>query len=351
MNRLDLIIDVIKNSYREREIVLWGAGSRGVLLKQEIEARIKNVKYVVDVDESKQNNSTIFAPSVLEGKSDEIFVVVTCAAYFEEIEQELQSYGYNQQCDYCYCPNEVKGFSGNSYSDMFGNKIVGNPSGAIVRFAGKNSTLVIGEGCNIKNSTFILADSCKVEIGEGAAVNPRGMNVVTEWKLGTAARLRVGKNCIFYGGGHLFICKDSGMEMGEGTTVGYDYIMWSPANSVLTIGKDCMFSARVGIVSQDGHAIFDLKTGEQVNYHKGTTIGDHVWIGYNATVLKNLTIGSGSIVGANSHVNKSVPNNCVVSGVPAVIVRKNVAWTREVGEEQLDMLDIEYKKYTEDKDD
>ncbi|MGZ4179456.1 MAG: DapH/DapD/GlmU-related protein [Solirubrobacteraceae bacterium] len=53
-------------------------------------------------------------------------------------------------------------------------------------------------------------------------------------------------------------------------------------------------------------------------------IGDDVWIGINATILKGVAIGSGAIVAAGAVVAKDVPANALVAGNPAVIVREQV---------------------------
>ncbi len=51
-------------------------------------------------------------------------------------------------------------------------------------------------------------------------------------------------------------------------------------------------------------------------------VGNNVWIGGSATVLAGVNIGDNVVVGAGSLVNKDVPSNCVVAGVPAKIIRK-----------------------------
>ena len=51
-------------------------------------------------------------------------------------------------------------------------------------------------------------------------------------------------------------------------------------------------------------------------------IGDNVWIGSNATILQGVTIRNGAIIGANAVVTKDVPENTIVAGVPARVIRK-----------------------------
>lgn len=58
----------------------------------------------------------------------------------------------------------------------------------------------------------------------------------------------------------------------------------------------------------------------------GITVGEHVWIGSNASILKGVSIGSGSIIASGSVVTKPVPENVMVAGNPAHIIRTGVSW-------------------------
>ncbi|MGY1694154.1 hypothetical protein ACI780_04500 [Geodermatophilus sp. SYSU D00814] len=60
-------------------------------------------------------------------------------------------------------------------------------------------------------------------------------------------------------------------------------------------------------------------TGERL------VVGDDVWIGYGATLLGDVTVGTGSIVGARALVNADVPPYSVVGGVPARVIRRRFA--------------------------
>ncbi|MDE7464023.1 MAG: sugar O-acetyltransferase, partial [Clostridiales bacterium] len=50
-------------------------------------------------------------------------------------------------------------------------------------------------------------------------------------------------------------------------------------------------------------------------------IGNNVWIGAHATILAGVTIGNGAVVAAGAVVTKDVPENAVVGGVPAKIIK------------------------------
>lgn len=59
---------------------------------------------------------------------------------------------------------------------------------------------------------------------------------------------------------------------------------------------------------------------------KPISIGDHVWIGLNATILKGVTIGEGSVIAAGSVVVKDVPAHTLVGGIPAKVLKENIEW-------------------------
>jgi serine O-acetyltransferase len=51
-------------------------------------------------------------------------------------------------------------------------------------------------------------------------------------------------------------------------------------------------------------------------------IGDDVWIGPGARIFGSISVGSNVVIGANAVVNRDVPSNCVVAGVPARVLRR-----------------------------
>lgn len=100
------------------------------------------------------------------------------------------------------------------------------------------------------------------------------------------------------------------------------------------INSDCCFQDHGGIFIDDGAFIGHQTVIATLNHHpdpskradmfaKPVKIGKNVWIGAHATILPGVTIGDGAIVAAGAVVSKDVPENTVVGGVPAKVI-KNV---------------------------
>lgn len=69
--------------------------------------------------------------------------------------------------------------------------------------------------------------------------------------------------------------------------------------------------------------MLDIPPNERPIYSKGKVIiKQNVWIGEGVAILPGVTIGKNCIIGANSVVTKSIPENCIVAGNPAKIIRQ-----------------------------
>lgn len=83
----------------------------------------------------------------------------------------------------------------------------------------------------------------------------------------------------------------------------------------ITIGKNVLCGANVVITDFDWHS--DISNTEP----KPVRIEDNVWIGLNCVVLKGVTIGANSIIGANSLVTRDIPANVIAAGNPCKVVK------------------------------
>ena len=77
------------------------------------------------------------------------------------------------------------------------------------------------------------------------------------------------------------------------------------------IGKKCVIGPGVTI-------------GGRSKQYKVPEIGDNVFIGSGAKILGNVTIGNDVVIGANAVVINDVPDNCIVVGIPAKIIKRNI---------------------------
>lgn len=96
----------------------------------------------------------------------------------------------------------------------------------------------------------------------------------------------------------------------------------------VVIGSDAMFSSRVAFRTADPHLVYSATTHKRVNPSKSIWVGDHVWLGEEALVLKGAHVGSGAILAARSVVTKDVPSNATAAGAPAKVVGSQIFWTR-----------------------
>lgn len=92
----------------------------------------------------------------------------------------------------------------------------------------------------------------------------------------------------------------------------------------VTLGKNCAIAFGVTIADHDFHKTY--KNGNENPETLPIVIGDDVWIGMNATILKGVTIGNGAVIAAGSVVTKDVPAQSMVAGVPAKIIKRNVEY-------------------------
>jgi len=99
-------------------------------------------------------------------------------------------------------------------------------------------------------------------------------------------------------------------SIGEGTKFAYGGI-GVVIHERAVIGKKCIIGQGVTI-------------GGKSHIYEVPNIGNNVYIGAGARVLGNVEIGDDVVIGANSVVVKTVPSNCIVAGIPATIIKRNI---------------------------
>ncbi|TAE60379.1 MAG: acyltransferase [Nostocales cyanobacterium] len=96
------------------------------------------------------------------------------------------------------------------------------------------------------------------------------------------------------------------------------------ATESITIGKDCAIGPGCYITDHDHGLDLEVSPLAQPMVSKPTKIGDRVWIGANVTILKGVTIGNDSVVGAGSVVTKDLPESVIAVGVPCKVMKEKV---------------------------
>ena len=107
-----------------------------------------------------------------------------------------------------------------------------------------------------------------------------------------------------------------------------DIFNWTEPFIDVKIGKNCLFSSEISIRTSDGHTIFEIDSKKVVNQPDfGISIGDHVWIGSKVDILKDSKIGNNCVIGTRALLcGGEFPDNCVIAGNPAKIIKKEINW-------------------------
>lgn len=96
------------------------------------------------------------------------------------------------------------------------------------------------------------------------------------------------------------------------------------------IGDNCLMASKI-FISDTSHGDYsgvdstsapNIPPDERPLISKPVVIGNNVWVGENVCILLGVSIGDGCIIGANSVVNKDVPEKCIVVGSPAKVIKR-----------------------------
>ncbi len=154
-----------------------------------------------------------------------------------------------------------------------------------------------------------------IVLGKGVSIKKygKGARLIAGWgvRISSGCVLRVGKSGL--------------LSLGSRTIVGPNTRIM--AATEVRIGARCMISWNCSIFDSIGHRLWLEETGE-AEIEAPITIGDDVWIGPYSIIMKGVTIGSNSVIGAGSVVRRDVPPNTLVYGNPARPAGRVVRWER-----------------------
>lgn len=106
------------------------------------------------------------------------------------------------------------------------------------------------------------------------------------------------------------------VKVGENTWIGPNVVL--DGSGGLEIGSNCSIASGVQIYSHDS-VDWAISGGKEEYKYAKTIIGDNCYVGPNSVISKGVEIGSTSIIGTASFVNKNIPKNSKVYGNPIII--------------------------------
>ena len=135
--------------------------------------------------------------------------------------------------------------------------------------------------------------------------------------------------CVIGSGSKIAISKPASLKIGSNfNSTGHLKIC---CEHDIIIGDECMFSWDITIIDTDYHPI--ISEGEITNAPKPIKIGNHVWIGFNSSILKGVNIADNCIISTGSTVRRSLETANSVYGMATKMIQElkhNVSWTKDV---------------------
>jgi acetyltransferase-like isoleucine patch superfamily enzyme len=154
-----------------------------------------------------------------------------------------------------------------------------------------------------------------------------------ELKIEPRGQIRFGR-FVWIGDGSKIRCHEGEVEIGAKTVMGQECTI--SGYQRVRIGEQCVIADRAMFIDFD-HGIVEVERPIRLQgiYKRDVEVGNNVWIGYGACILRGVSVGDNAVIGTNAVVAKDVPANAIVGGVPARIIRMREApgelrWERPV---------------------
>jgi acetyltransferase-like isoleucine patch superfamily enzyme len=130
------------------------------------------------------------------------------------------------------------------------------------------------------------------------------------------------KGCKKYIIGNEKYGKSIGVTIGKDCEI-YPEVSWGSELYLITIGDNVRLTSGVKFVTHDGGIWTLRKMGllENADLFGPITIGNNVHVGLNVIIMPGISIGNNCIIGCGAVVTRNIPDNSVVAGVPAKIIK------------------------------
>lgn len=115
----------------------------------------------------------------------------------------------------------------------------------------------------------------------------------------------------------------------------YGSVSWSTEPWLMTIGEHVHITNGVKFVGHDGGTLLFRHLVPDLEITKPIKVGDYVYIGNNVLIMPGVTIGNKVIIGAGAVVTRDIPDNSVVVGVPAKVIKTADEYFEKIQRESL----------------
>jgi acetyltransferase-like isoleucine patch superfamily enzyme len=138
-------------------------------------------------------------------------------------------------------------------------------------------------------------------------------------EIGRGATLRIGR-WAWVGHGCKIRVHEGEVSIGAKTVMGQECTI--SAFQHVSIGRECVLADRVMLIDFD-HGVTEVERPIRLQgiYKRDVHVGHNVWIGYGACILRGVSVGDNSIIGTSAVLTRSFPENVVLAGVPARVIR------------------------------
>jgi acetyltransferase-like isoleucine patch superfamily enzyme len=172
----------------------------------------------------------------------------------------------------------------------------------------------------------LIARYARLRLRYGGRLQTDGLCFIcpgVKLEIGRHAVLRVGR-WAWIGHGCKIRVHEGEVAIGAKTVMGQDCTI--SAYQHVSIGRECILADRVMLIDFD-HGVVEVERPIRLQgiYKRDVHVGHNVWMGYGACVLRGVSIGDNSIVGTSAVVTRSAPDNAVLAGVPARVIRMREA--------------------------
>lgn len=185
--------------------------------------------------------------------------------------------------------------------------------GVNIDFECTNSTIELWEPFNFKDCYFLVkGNNNHIKLKQECIINSLSIHL-----LGNNSNINVGRNFFLTGKSYWGII-DDGIN--------------------INIGNDCLMGKNTSLVTTDWHTIYNINDIKDVqNKPKfGITIGNHVWLCNNVTLLKDVKIPNNTVLSLGSIITKKFEKEyTIIGGIPGKIIKENINWDKDLPSQYL----------------